>query len=63
MKYFAAIENNICKSCVIAWRQHLIYMEKAWLKFITTDPSYQKYVPKNTGMKYFKIIIMVVARW
>ena len=25
MKYFAATENNTCKSYLIVWRQHYIY--------------------------------------
>lgn len=25
MKYFAAIENNICNSCLIAWKQGYTY--------------------------------------
>lgn len=65
MKYFAAIENNICKSCLIAGRQDYIYNlnEKTWLECINTDVNYKKYVLKNTGMKYIKVIIIVTSRW
>ena len=42
MKYFAATENNICKSYLIVWRQHYIYNlnGKASLKCINTDLNY-----------------------
>lgn len=37
MKYFAATENNTCKSYLIVWRQHYIYnlSEKALQKVKT----------------------------
>lgn len=42
MKYFAATENNTCKSYLIVWRQHYIYNfnGKASLKCKNTDLNY-----------------------